>query len=57
MPINGDGKCFECDNGDWYCPGDGSGPELGCPGGGGTDWEKVGTAWLPSMRTEDTDSQ
>jgi hypothetical protein len=47
MPRNGDGNCYECENGDWYCPGEnGNGPN-GCPQPAGPGWEKIGTAWLP----------
>jgi len=48
MPQNGDGKCYECENGDWYCPGEGGAPGDPCPAGGGfQDFQEVGTAWLP----------
>jgi hypothetical protein len=48
MPPNGDGKCYECENGDWYCPEENGFSGGGCPAGGGFDeFEEIGTAWLP----------
>lgn len=47
MPLNGNGRCFECENGDWYCPGENGDKVDVCPGQGGPGWEQVGTAWLP----------
>ncbi len=46
MPLNG--KCWECENGDWYCPEENGDHGDPCPSGGGFDgFEEIGTAWLP----------